>query len=377
MAIEFEKELGTMSFDDIVEYTLQSIIQKNAGISNINPGSVLRTLTEVFAENEDRINYYMEYVYRCMNIDNCYGNDLDRAVKVLGLTRGNSKAAVGEVTFSTGDNVAEYDIEIPYGYIVSTRPNRDGDVTEFYVSDAKAVLKSGESQINVTVTCANPGLIYIPIGAISVMSQSLQGINSVSNEHVINGGRDVETDEEFKERISNVRETFGKCTNEAIESAVNQVQGVTKARVIDMYNGVGTTGVIVVTDTVPPPDSVKSEIAEVVNAVKASGVEPFIIYSNIKDVDIEIEVTGVELTDEDYTNIATAINKYCTSLSAGQDFIIRQMERKALNAIDKSDTENDTADIRTIYPTNNLTSSDEQIIRSSQIKINGMIVSSS
>lgn len=377
MAIEFEKELGTMSFDDIVEYTLQSIIQKNAGISNINPGSVLRTLTEVFAENEDRINYYMEYVYRCMNIDNCYGNDLDRAVKVLGLTRGNSKAAVGEVTFSTGDNVAEYDIEIPYGYIVSTRPNRDGDVTEFYVSDAKAVLKSGESQINVTVTCTNPGLIYIPIGAISVMSQSLQGINSVSNEHVINGGRDVETDEEFKERISNVRETFGKCTNEAIESAVDQVQGVTKARVIDMYNGVGTTGVIVVTDTVPPPDSVKSEIVEVVNAVKASGVEPFIIYSNIKDVDIEIEVTGVELTDEDYTNIATAINKYCTSLSAGQDFIIRQMERKALNAIDKSDTENDTADIRTIYPTNNLTSSDEQIIRSSQIKINGIIVSSS
>ena len=235
MSAEFEKELGTMSFDDIVEYTLQSVIQKDVGISNINPGSVLRTLIEVFAENEDTANYYIEYVYRCMDIDNCYGDELDRAVKILGLTRETSKAAVGEIVLRTGDNPAEYDIEIPYGYIVSTRPNRNGEVTEFYISDADSVLLAGESEIRVAITCTEPGLIYIPAGAIDVMSQSLQGINSIVNEHAINGGKDVETDEEFRERIRNVRETFGKCTNEAIEAAVDQVSGVTKSRVIDMY----------------------------------------------------------------------------------------------------------------------------------------------
>lgn len=374
MSAEFEKELGTMSFDDIVDYNLQAIIQKDIGVSNINPGSVLRTLVEVFAENEDTANYYLEYVYRCMDIDNCYGEDLDRSVKVLGLTRNTAKSAVGEVTFSTGDNPAEYDIEIPYGYIVSTRPNRDGEVTEFYVNEPSAVLKAGESSIKVSVTCSEPKLVYIPTGAISVMSQSLQGINSVINENTINGGRDVETDEEFKERIGDIRSTLGKCTDEAIEVAVDQVPGVTKARVIDMYNGVGTTGVIVVTDTVPPPDSVKEEINEVVYATKASGIKPFIVYSNIKDVDIEVEITGVDLTEEDYQAVANAINKYCTSLNAGQEFIIRQMERKALNAIDATEADNDMADIRTISPTSNLTSSDEQIIRSSQVKINGTIV---
>jgi uncharacterized phage protein gp47/JayE len=276
MSAEFERELGTQSFDDIVESTLQSIVQKNIGLSNINPGSILRTLVEVFSENEDIANYYLEYVYKCMDIDNCSGDDLDRSVKILGLVRETPKTAVGEITLYTGDMPAEYDIEIPYGHIVSTRPNRDGDVTEFYISDTNKVLMAGESEIKVAITCTEPGSIYIPAGAINVMSRSLQGINSVINENTINGGRDNESDEEFRERIKNVRETFGKCTNEAIEVAVDQIPGVTKSTVYDMYNGIGTTTVIVVTDTMPPPDSVKSEIESVVNATKASGIKAFI-----------------------------------------------------------------------------------------------------
>lgn len=376
MSAEFEKELGTMSFDDIVEYTLQSIVQKDAGISNVNPGSVLRTLVEVFAENEDIANYYIEYVYRCMDIDNCIGDDLDRSARILGMTRDVSKPAVGEITLRTGDNPAEYDIEIPYGYIVSTRPNRDGDVTEFYISDSNKVLKAGEQEVKVTITCTESGLIYIPAGAIDVMSQSLQGINSIVNEHSINGGRDIESDEEFRERIKNARETFGKCTNEAIEAAVDQVSGVTKSNVIDMYDGVGTTGIVVVTDTIPAPDSVKEAVSAVVDSVKASGIKPYIIYSNIKGVDIDIVITGVELSDEDMTAVANAIHNYCTSLNAGQDLIIKQMERKALNAIDKTEAENDDADIQTISPVTNVSSTDAQIIRSTQIKINGVIVNS-
>lgn len=376
MPTEFEKELGTQSFDDIVEYTLQSIIQRNSGVSNINPGSVLRTLVEVFSESEDTANYYLEYVYRCMDIDNCYGEDLDRSVKILGLIRETPKTAIGEITLYTGDSPAEYDIEIPYGYIVSTRPNRNGEVTEFYISDSNVVLKAGESEINVAITCTEPGLVYIPAGTIDVMSQSLQGINSIINKNSINGGRNTESDEEFRTRIKNIRETFGKSTNDAIAAAVNEVPGVTRSRVIDMYNGIGTTGVIVVTDVIPPPESVVAEVEATVRATKASGIHPIIEYSNIKGVDIEIEVVGVELSENDYTAIATAINKYCNSLNAGQEFIIKQMERKALNAIDITEAENDSADINTISPVANITSTDTQIIRSSQVKINGIIVDS-
>lgn len=373
MAVEFEKELGTMSFDGIVDYTLQAIIQKDVGISNVNPGSVLRTLVEVFAENEDIANYYIEYVYKCMDIDNCYGDDLDRSVKILGLVRETAKSAVGEITLYTGDNPAEYDIEIPYGTIVSTRPNRDGEVTEFYISDANRVIEAGQYSINVAVTCTEPGLVYIPAGAIDVLAQSLQGVDSIVNQNIINGGRDIESDEEFRERIRNIRETFGKCTDEAIRAAVNEVSGVTGVNVVDRYNGIGTTGVIVVTDVVPPPESVKNDIETVIANVKASGIKAFVIYTDIVSADVEIEVTNI--LESDYQAIAQAVNSYCLSLNAGQPFIIKQMERKVLNAVDKTEADNDDVDITTIRPISNIMATAEQIIRPLSIKINGQVIS--
>ena len=368
MSAEFADTLGTKSFDDIVEDTLQSIVQKDIGLSNVNPGSVLRTLVEVLAENEDTLNYYMEYIYNNMNIDNCVGDELDRSVKILGLSREPSKPAIGMVTFYTGDAPAEYDIEIPYGYIVSTRPDIDGNVEEFYVSET-GIIKSGEYSTTVAVTCNEPGFVYIPIGAIDVLPTSLQGVFSVKNEYAINGGRDTESDDEFRERIKSVRETFGKCTNDAIKAAVSEVAGVSDVNVIDMYDGLATTGVMVTTDTLPPPQLVKDNIEEVVNSVKASGIKPYIVYTQIKSVDISITI-NIEEPDTDI--ILDAINKYCNSLTSGQTFIIKQLEKNILNSI----LDNDYVDISTLLPTDNVTATTSEIIRPGTVTINGTEVSS-
>lgn len=374
MSAEFEKELGTRSFDDIVDYTLQSIIKKDVGLSNVNSGSVLRSLIEVFAENEDTLNYYIEFVYRCMDIDNCTGEELDKAVKILGLIREPAKAAIGEITLSTGDNPAEYDIEIPYNFIVSTRPDRNGDTVEFYISDADKVLKAGETSINVAVTCTQSGLVYIPAGSISVLSSSLQGIHSVVNQSAIDGGRDKENDEDFRNRIHNVREDFGKCTDSALRSAVSMVSGVTSVNVIDRYKGTGTTGIVIVTDTVPTPESVQQNIISVVNATKASGIAPFIIYAENKAVDVNINVSiGIEDIDTDA--VVDTIRRYCSSLQIGQSFIVRQIERKILNVIDSTIAENDDIDIETISPNGNVDCGNTQVIRAGVITINGQVVS--
>ena len=374
MSAEFEKELGTQSFDDIVDSTLEAIVQRDVGLSNINPGSVIRTLIEAIAENEDTANYYMEFIYRIMDIDNCEGEELDRAVKILGLIRNTAKPAVATVTMYSGDAPAQYDVEIPYGFIVSTRPNYKGEVIEFMVTDNEAVLKAGETSVDVTVTCTEAGFVHVPVGAISILSSSLQGIHEVRNESAIDGGRDSENDEDFRERIANVRETFGKCTDEAIESAVDSINGVTKSRVIDRYNGTGTVGIVVVTDTVPAPASVVSEIEAVVQATKASGIAPFIIYTDVKSIDIDINIVGKTLTEDDKNTTIDVISKYCDSLSAGQEFIIKQMERKVLNALDDTLTDNDEIDIETIKPADNITATAEQIIRCNVISINGEIV---
>lgn len=366
--MEFNEELGMKTYDEIVDSTLQGLIDKNAGITAANDGSVIRSLIEVLAEEEDTTNYFIEYVYRVMNINNCRGEDLDRAAVIFGMTRISAKPAVAEVTFYTGDEPAKNDIEIPYGYIVSTRPDYNGDVYEFEVTDPQAVLRAGEMSITCTVQCTTPGLININAGAICILPESLQGIDSVSNDLGINGGTDTETDEEFLERIQNIKETQGKCTDAAIESAVNGIKGVTKCSVKSLYAGNGTTGIIIVTDQVPAPQSVVDDITKTVNEFRASGVRPILVFTDTKFIDINITI---DVDSSKYATISNVITKYCNSLTSGQSFIVNQMERKILNALDTTTADNDDLDIITNYPKANVTATDEQIIRAGSIIING------
>ena len=366
--MEFNEELGMKTYDEIVDSTLQGLIDKNVGITAVNDGSVIRSLVEVLAEEEDTINYFIEYVYRVMNINNCVGEDLDRAAVIFGMTRGPAKPAVAEVTFYTGDEPAKNDIEIPYGYIVSTRPDYNGDVYEFEVTDTQAVLKAGEMSITCTVKCTTSGLININAGAICILPESLQGIDSVSNDLDINGGTDIETDEEFLERIQNIKETQGKCTDEAIKSAVQSIAGVTKCSISNLYDGNGTTGIIIVTDQVPAPQSVINEINTVVESYRAAGVRPILVFTDTKMIDINITIN---VDNSKYSLIANTITHYCNSLESGQSFIIKQMERKILNVLDTTSADNDDLDITTNYPKENVTATDEQIIRADNIVING------
>lgn len=361
--------LISKDFTSIVEDVLQSVIDANVGLSNVNAGSVLRTLIEALAENEDMMNYYLNSVYDNMDINNCTGDELDRSATILGLTRYPADSAVGELTLYTGSEPAEYDISIPSGFIVSTRPDNTGAVREFYITDTNAVLHAGESSVNVTIKCTESGSVFIPAGSITTMSRSLIGIQSVTNLGTINGGSNKESDEDFRKRIKAVKETFGKCTDEALQTAVAEVDGVASCVVADRMNGNGTTGVIVVADTMPPPTSVQTAVATAVSKTKASGIEAVIVYADVVYVDISITVDS-----DENTKILGIINDYCNSLNAGQSFVIKQMERKILNGIDNTDANNDEVDITTLTPTSNVSVLTTQIIRAGDVTINGVKV---
>lgn len=379
MAVQFTDTLGTKSFDQIVDDTLQAIVDKDVGITNVYDGSVIRSLVEALAENDDEINYWLEFIYGAMNIDTLVSEEegqinteLDRAAVIFGLTRNSAKAAVGSVTVYTGDSPASYDIPIPYGYIFSTRPDADGNTSEWMVTDTDAVIPTGESSIDVTVTCTTEGRISVVAGAICVLPSVLQGVDSISNNSSINGGTDIESDADFLSRIHSVKESMGQCTDEAIEQAVNAISGVTRAIVRDRYQGIGTTGIIITTDQVPAPQSVIDDIEEVVAKVKASGIYPVVVYTNYKIVDMNFTITPAEDVDAD--KIIAAITDYCNSLGAGNTLIISQLERKILNKLDSTSGDDDFTDIVTNSPTANVTTTEDQMIQAGNITVNGSII---
>ena len=50
--MEFNEELGMKTYDEIVDSTLQGLIDKNVGITAVNDGSVIRSLVEVRGHNK-------------------------------------------------------------------------------------------------------------------------------------------------------------------------------------------------------------------------------------------------------------------------------------------------------------------------------------
>lgn len=361
--------LEIKDFDQMVNDTLQDIVNSGIGITNIGVGSVIRTITEAILSNVDEVNYYLEYVYNSMGIDTATGNDLDRLVALFGIIRNKSQYAMGFVTFSTGDEPADRDIEIPYGYEVSTRQNSSGQISVFNVEESGILLKKGQKEIDVLVKADTPGHRYLAANTLIVMSKSIVGVATVTNKDEINSGQDEETDEQLRKRAKEYVLSFGKCTKTALETAINKVEGVSSCRVVDLYKGNGTIGIIVVPDIVPMPEPVSEEVNKVIAETKAAGIKVFMIDLILKGIDLELHISD----EVDKTIVVEAISNYVNSLEVGQTFLISQMERKILNAVDDNNIENDNIDIVTITPNGNVTCADNEVITVNTVKINGEV----
>lgn len=364
-------KLGIREFDEMVSDTLESIVNKDVGITNTSVGSVVRTLVEAILDNVDASNYYTSYIYDAMGIDEATGDDLDRLVYILGIVREKASPATGVVTFSTGDAPYEYDIQIPYGYQISTRQLSDGTIHIFTVDEYDVVLKAGQTSIDVKVVCDETGHLYLPAGSINTMSTSIVGVSTVINKTEINSGSDKESDEDFRVRAKDYVASLGKCTNDALKVAIQNIEGINACTVIDQYQGPGTSAVLVVPQIIPVLPDISSVVDKVVASTKASGIKVFIIYPTIKFINIVCTITGV--TIEDPSILLEALSNYTSSLEVGQTFVIRQMERKLLNALDNNSIDNDDVDIITETPTSNVTCGSEEIIRVKTITINGEV----
>ncbi len=96
------------------------------------------------------------------------------------------------------------DVEIPQG----TQVTAGDDI--FFATDEAAVVVAGTAYVDVPCTCTEPGAAannYI-IGAINILSNTINYIDSVENIDQPSGGRDAYTNEELKEKILNFPDTY-------------------------------------------------------------------------------------------------------------------------------------------------------------------------
>lgn len=196
-----------------------------------------------------------------------------------------------------------------------------------------------------TATAEDFGAIVQAANTVDSISTPILGWDSVTNPEAGTTGRDVETDEELRERFRNSK--FEKATNilEALYSAISSVNGVTDFIIYE--NDTDTTSV----DGIPPHSFYPivdggdaNEIARAIWENKPLGILSFgnstitvedsqgfphdVSYSIPTKINgyIQIELTtDSEFPQDGYTKIQDKILAYVSQLSIGEDVVYSRL----------------------------------------------------
>jgi len=112
-------------------------------ITDVNPGSVARTLVESFAREMDRLYAQMDQVYKSGFLDTASGSALDNVVSILGIERKPAQPASGKVVFGRATEPSEIPVE-PEIILFDGRPRYDLKVAPVKAIDEVVGTARGE-----------------------------------------------------------------------------------------------------------------------------------------------------------------------------------------------------------------------------------------
>lgn len=185
--------------------------------------------------------------------------------------------AVTDLTFRTEDP-APYDIPIPVG----TKVKHESDDSIIFETIENGVMVTGMTELTIKARCTRIGEMgNVPPDMLTEMVIPIGGIDSVTNELMSSGGVNSESDDNYRERLSQWRWIMQRGTYNAVVDSITRVPSVTGYYIEPYWMGYGTA--LLVVD--PPTESVLEMVNNELEMVKA--------------VDEEWTVKGVELVPVD------------------------------------------------------------------------------
>lgn len=216
-------ENGDKPKDETIFYVDYFRRESRSPISDINVGSVARTLAEAIGREIATVYEQINQAYRSGFLETATGKSLDLVVSILGITRKTAEFATGLVTFFRDPAVAGA-IAIPQGLALQTAK---GDA--FFETAEPRILQAGQVRIDAPVRAAagfggDKGIV--PAGAITAMVQPLAGISRITNFDPPARAAANETDEELRARARAALRALGKATLAAIDRVIREGRGV-------------------------------------------------------------------------------------------------------------------------------------------------------
>lgn len=170
---------------DALEYKARELFGSKA---NLTVRSPLGVFLRIFAWVLNLLFSTLEDVYNSRFVDTAVGTSLLHLGRMIGIRLLGAQKAMGYLTFYGDDNV-----EVPEGFLAETTAGMQ------YVTLSSGVITNGSVTLPASAAVAGPDGNTAERTIKNITNPKL-GIRSVINEKAFEGGRNTETDDEFRER---------------------------------------------------------------------------------------------------------------------------------------------------------------------------------
>lgn len=193
----------TKNYEDIVNSIIKYVLENNEELSDLNVGSIARTLIEAVglelnSTTFNGIYQQVQNVYESTRISTATANDLDELAKLVGVLRKQGVKSTCQISLIR-NNPAQADFTIPNGSIFSTQPI------------------SGEEPLRFIST---------------VQNTFFSSINSESNEF-INGVYNYDLSERFISSVSNINASISNVSTTLVEGVDYELVKLYVGNIID------------------------------------------------------------------------------------------------------------------------------------------------
>ncbi|MFH1860617.1 MAG: baseplate J/gp47 family protein [bacterium] len=315
------------NYQEVASEILSEIVADKK-ITDINIGSVTRTIVEALSREIALLYSQLDRVYLSAFVDTAEGKSLDFVISILGLERRTADHAFGKVTFSR-NTPAPADITIPSGTVVT-----GADLPNFETIESATLCKGKkEVEVDIRATIAGEKGRVEKEKKLTIMPKPVLGIEKLTNESDIVLGVSDETDAQLRLRAKNLLAGIGKATIDAIKFAAMS-QGAKAVIIHEMPQGIpGEINVVI--DCM---DDKKAKILEAVETTRAAGirVNPLFVEKVMIDMYLRIILDQSDLLKEEVgkieRKIREKITEYTLELKPGEKVLANKIVALSLSA---------------------------------------------
>lgn len=336
--------VNSKSFTQLVTDFATSVQARASALTDFSVGAVLRALAETASSVVVWLEGLILLLLATTRAATSSGADLDSWMADFSFIRLQAAYAGGSVTFARFTPTMQ--AVVPIGAAVQTT---DGSQRYLVIVDTTNpaynatlggyLIPAGTASLAVPVLAVTSGAAgNVIAGAVSVLAQAVQYVDTVSNALPFTSGADAETDTAFRARFVTYIASLSRATKAAILSAVLSLKVGTSAALVENqdYNGTYRPGFFyaVVDDGTGNPGS--TFLSSASNAIDA--VRPFTVaYGVLKPTTIMANIVMTLAVSPGYDEPTTkaavraAILSYVGQLAQGQSLLYGKLGQIAFD----------------------------------------------